>query len=543
MKNRYLRLALSLLVAVALLALFLTLRQSGEHSTTGHAIGVPVQTPNVLLIIADDMGVDKMGAYADDVPGYRAEAAYLPDTPVLDDLASVGVRFTDAWANPSCSPTRGALFTGNHAFRTGVGKPIGKEGASNLQDSAFTIAETLGLEGYTSGMFGKWHLGENAIPEDWSEGDDWGDHLGERFSFQTPALVQGWDRFYGSVPGGLDADSEDGGYYSWVAVFNNRCEGCAVEDPVQIRTVSKYATIETIGAARDWIAQQDRPWMVSLTLNAPHTPFELPPSGCNYRAEDGLPPQALNQPAVYEEMVECMDRQLGVLLDSIDDLANTLVIFVGDNGTDYRVAEGDFDDDRGKGTLYESGVRVPLIIADGAAIVGLAPDEGNPDDCTVIPGVGLRCRQPHRLISDPGSTSDAPVHVVDLFATIAETVGAQSNTGLDSVSLVPLLSDVEGPVREVNYAEAYSSDGSGNFALRSGDWKLTGRTSIPDDSACLADSGLFNLSSDRFEAEDLTADAQLEGEAQQALSELLSELDALADSADTLPWFAADDCP
>jgi len=315
-----------------------------------------------------------------------------------------------------------------------------------------------------------------------------------------------------------------------------------MEDPVLVRTVSKYATLETISAASKWIEQQNRSWMVSLTLNAPHTPFELPPSGCNYRPEGALTPSALNQPAVYEEMVECVDRQLGVLLDSIDDLANTLVIFVGDNGTDDDVAEADFDDDRGKGTVFESGVRVPLIIADGAAIVGLAPGEGDPNNCKVIPGIGERCRVPYRMVSAPGSTSDAPVHVVDLFATIAEAAGAQSNTGLDSISLVPLLSDTEGPVREVNYAEAYSSDGSGRFALRSGDWKLIGRTTASQGAACLVDTKLFELSVDRFEQEDLLKANDTGADALAAYDDLLSDRLALAADSEGEPWFMADDC-
>ena len=88
---------------------------------TGAVAGEP--PPNILVIVADDMGVDKVRAFVDDEPGYLSIAQQLPATPTIDALATAGLRFTTAWSNPLCSPTRATLQTGRYAFRTNVGRP------------------------------------------------------------------------------------------------------------------------------------------------------------------------------------------------------------------------------------------------------------------------------------------------------------------------------------------------------------------------------------------------------------------------------------
>jgi len=557
MNKRPVQLFLTLLLAVALIAVFLTLRSSGERSPTGHAIGTPTDPPNVLLIIADDLGVDKLGAYADDVdPAYRDSAGFLPDTPVLDGLAEVGVRFTDAWANPTCSPTRATIFTGNSGFRTGVGLPVGHQEASELDYSVTTLAETLKLEGYTSGMFGKWHLGENDAPDGWREEDEvrWEAHLGERVSFEAPPLAQGWDMFRGSISGTLDG-AEGDGYYHWLALENDRCEDCGVNNTLEVFQITEYATIQSINDARTWIARQDKPWMASVTLNAPHSPFELPPEGCSYRPEDAESPK--NTQGIYEEMVECMDIQIGVLLDDIDDLENTLVIFIGDNGSSSAVAEGIYDDGRGKGTVYESGIRVPLIIADGEAILGLEPTEEELADCdpasqTIALGAGgcqettlsAACGPAPLRIEERGSVSSALVHSVDLYATIAEVAGADGSDGLDAISLLPLLTGGEGPARGVIYSESFANNGAGSFALRRGDWKLISTVKETDGGLCRMNYQLYDLGADRGETESLLADEKnIKAADRETRDSLLAELDALADSAEEPPWFVVDACP
>jgi len=543
--NRVMPLALTLLLVVGVIAAFVLLRSSEDGSPTGHAIGVtpPTPPPNVLLIVADDMGVDKLSAYADDIdPDYREEADNLPETPVIDTLVTAGVRFTDAWSNPTCSPTRGALFTGNHGFRTGVGKPVGNEDASNLQRSATTIAETLNLEGYTSGMFGKWHLGENETPEGWTEEDGWEALVGEQVTFESEPILQGWDMFCGSIDGTLDG--YDGrGYYSWIAVEDEGCEGCS---ELQVIEFTEYATIQAVDDAIGWANAQEGPWMASLTLNAPHKPFELPPEGCSYRPEGDEAPT--HSGGIYKEMVECIDIQLGVLFAGIEEMDNTLIIFVGDNGTVSSISEGVYRDDRGKGTLYESGVRVPLVIADGQAFLEQDPDYADARDMFGAgKGAGKADRpriQPRaEHVADPGSESAELAHVVDIFATIAEAAGAQSNTGLDGISLLPQLSDVEGPVREVVYSEGFSSTGTGTYALRKGNWKIIGGVQRSGVRYCPTNHKLFDLSADRLESEDLLSGDSANANAEAAYQDLLSELDALAEAAEARPWFLGDeDC-
>src|SRR5262245_15909232 len=93
-----------------------------DTADTATATAAPAAPPpNLLVIVTDDMGVDKVGVYATDVPGYAELAENLPSTPRIDELAASGLRFTNAWANPTCSPTRAGIQTGRHAFRTGVG--------------------------------------------------------------------------------------------------------------------------------------------------------------------------------------------------------------------------------------------------------------------------------------------------------------------------------------------------------------------------------------------------------------------------------------
>ena len=127
-----------------------------------------VAAPNFLVVVADDLGTDKLATYVPDVPGYTPVAGDMPVTPLIDELAADGVRFRNAWANALCSPTRAGLVTGQYGYRTGVGHVINTPARSPLPLRFTTVAEALDAT-YTTGLFGKWHLGFNGLDAD---GDD-----------------------------------------------------------------------------------------------------------------------------------------------------------------------------------------------------------------------------------------------------------------------------------------------------------------------------------------------------------------------------------
>jgi arylsulfatase B len=463
--------------------------------------------------VADDLGVDKVGAYLVDVdPGYTDRAKAMPATPVLDSLASAGVRFTDAWANPACSPTRASLITGTYAFRHGVGQPIGMPGAQELSTDETTIAHVAGDAGYSTGLFGKWHLGQGELPETWDDDETWDDHLGEMVNIDVPAVLLGFNAFRGTR-----SDLEVGefsGYFDWL-----RLTAVAKVGSFTVPTSeTAYATVETTSAALGWINSQTGPWVASVNYHAPHTPLELPPEDCGYGNQSDL-----RKNLTHRAMVECLDQQVGELLTGVERLANTVVIFIGDNGTDDRVAEDIFDDGRGKGTLYESGIRIPFIVADGADWL-VAEGKSTPAMTRKSPGV----------VTDPGREVADLVHVTDIYATLQDLTRSTTGGGQDSVSLVPFLEDTDGEIRDFSYSELYNAT-SGTAAYRDGTLKLLVTARVQDGAWCRARYELYDVLNDRFEQTDLAADQA------DLVSELKQKLDALV-STEPDAWLDVPDC-
>lgn len=336
---------------------------------------------NILLVIADDLGVGQLGLYSGEPH---------PATPTLDQLARDGLLFRNAWANPFCSPTRALIHTGRYSFRTGVVNSVYRFGENGLDLKETTIAEVLAEHGYACALFGKWHLGQYATQ---------GGTL-------APNLA-GWHHFSGAISGGIPS------YYEWPRVMNGTEATCY-----------DYATTANVNDLLAWVeAQQDQPWFAVLAFNAPHTPYHAPPRALHTQNLDGLNPMVTPTPFV-RAMIEAMDRELGRCLASLD--SNTTVIFIGDNGPPASSVSPDADQERYKGTVYQGGVHVPLIV-----------------------------RSP--FVIRPGRVVNAIVHAVDLFATIAELGAATTDAGVDSVSLVPyLLSPSVRPLRSYVYVEVYS---------------------------------------------------------------------------------------
>lgn len=367
--------------------------------------------PNVLLIIADDYGADSSSLYNTNA------AAVLPPTPNLVALAQNGVLFRNAYANPVCSPTRACVITGRHGFRTGIGDVIAGAGSATLTAGDFTLPEAFAANntlGYQLAQFGKWHLvnGPN-----------------------SPGTIGGWPHFAGSLIGAITS------YTNWNKTVNGTSS-----------TSTNYATTDIVNDAVAWIqARGSNPWFAWVAFNAPHSPLHKPPNALcpHYTSLSGAQGDINANPRSYfAAMIEALDTEIGRLLAAVN-LTNTHVIFMGDNGTMGNVIQPPYSSARGKNTLYESGIRVPFIVA-GPSVV------------------------------NPGRTNDTLIHAVDVFSTILDMATIDvaatipTNLTIDSRSLRPILEDTSSPARHV-YAEVFnesSPDSNDGRALRNAQFKL-----------------------------------------------------------------------
>jgi len=413
---------------------------------------------NVLLVIADDVGVDRVAAYG--------EHPSPPPTPTLDGLAERGVLFRTCWANPLCSPTRATLMTGRYCHRTKVGWWVG-ELSLGLSLAEQTLAEVIaqGTGGaYRSALVGKWHLAGIAQSD-------------------LHPNQQGFETYSGALRN-LEETPES--YYD----FDKVVDGASVH-------VDRYATTDTVDDALRLVeAFDDDPFLLVVAFHAAHVPYHRPPPHLHGQTLGGDP--AATPIPHHEAAVEAMDRELGRLLDGIpaEVMARTTVIFVGDNGTQNPATEAPWPQGHGKGTLYEGGVRVPLIVAGP----GVVPDS--------------ECR--------------ALVNTVDLMPTVAALAGVDAtsvvSSPLDGISLLPYLSQpVQPSVREAVYAEMFRPNGHGPYevhrrAVRGPRYKLI-RNELSSEER------LYDLALDPFEQQDLLLNA-LSDEERAALLALRAHLEA-----------------
>jgi arylsulfatase A-like enzyme len=283
-------------------------------------------TNNILLLIADDYGMDSSSLY-NTTPG-----ASLPPTPNLVALAQRGVLFRNAYASPLCSPTRACILTGQYGFRTGIGDVISAGTDPSITPGHFTLPDAFAANpaaGYTIAQSGKWHLGAGP---------------------NAPATRAGWPHYAGGLGGAL-AD-----YTNWTKTVNG----------VQTNNYTNYATRDVVSDAISWIAARGtNKWFAWVAFNAAHTPFHVPPADLapGYATNTGVGANRRQ----FEAMVEAMDTEIGRLLANVDT-NKTDIIFVGDNGTPQQVIQPPFVNSRAKGTLYEGGTRVPFFIA-GPSVV------------------------------------------------------------------------------------------------------------------------------------------------------------------------------
>lgn len=416
--------------------------------------------PNILYILADDMGWTALSCY-----GNKDVA-----TPNLDRLAAQGMRFTAAYADAQCSPSRAAFLSGQYGARTGVFKVLNeKEPAKSplrsppakaaLTPEVATLATMLRKAGYTTGISGKWHVANN--------------------SSVAPLRKRDGGKYFDSY--GFD--------------FAGPANGAEHHEDKTVTAI----TDDIIGFIEQ---NQAKPWFAFAAHFSPHTPMEAPePLIAKHvargykRAQTPEGTSAERPSANYLAMLEHLDHETGRLLARLDALKlseRTIVIFTSDNGGLSRVTSN-APLREGKGAPYEGGIRVPLIV-----------------------------RWPGQV--PPQSECAVPVHCVDFYPTFAEVAGTSppQNHPLDGESLLPLWRQSGGLKRTALYwhLPTYST----NFGrtpcavIRQGDWKLIHwfgdymdtRGFTPDDKpygklVVGPRTELYDLSRDLGESHDLAA--------------------------------------
>ena len=299
-------------------------------------------SPNIILVMTDDQGYGQMGAHGH--PWLR--------TPNLDSLHVQSTRFTRFHVSPTCSPTRAALLTGRYPFQNGITHTILERERMTLQ--ATTVAQLLKKQGYRTGIFGKWHLGDELEYQPENRGFD------EVFIHGAGGIGQAY-------PGSC-ADAPGNSYFDPALRHN----GSFVK-------TSGFCTDIFFTQAMGWMKQQsqtEQPFFAYITTNAPHGPFIAPPSNTKRFTDRGFKP---NQAGFYG-MIENIDENMGRLIANLDQwklAENTLLIFMSDNGTTGggpgNGVVGHRDDGspmmfynagmKGmKGSVYEGGTRVPFLL-------------------------------------------------------------------------------------------------------------------------------------------------------------------------------------
>lgn len=409
----------SVLVALILLT-FAGCQQRTDETDLEGLSEVEARPPNIVLIVADDLGWGDLGCYGqEDIL-----------TPSLDLLAREGIRFTDFYAGSTvCAPSRSVLMTGLHTGHTYI-RGNSKNG---LRPEDLTVAEVLQKKGYRTGQFGKWGLG--------GEG--------------TTGLPtrQGFDYFFGYLD-----QSHAHNYYPSFLVRNEERVPLANVVPDEGRWGQGVAS-EKVEYSHDLIAEealdfvrrnQDRPFFLYVPFTTPHANneagevgMEVPDYGPYFDADWPDPQKGL------AAMITRMDADVGRLIDLLEELdiaSKTVVFFTSDNGPH---AEGgndpDFFDSNGplrgiKRDLYEGGIRVPLIV-----------------------------RWPTQTPANV--TSNHVSYFGDFMATAADLVGVEPPPHLDSISILPtILGEIsEQEEHEYLYWEFYER-GSAQ-AVRAGKWK------------------------------------------------------------------------
>ena len=406
---------------------------AADVALTAGVRGETKPRPNFVFILADDLGWSDLACYGSD----------LHETPNIDKLARQAMRFTDAYAAaPVCSPTRASIMTGKYPARLHTTiwyeasanpprnrKLIPPVTQGNMPHEQVTIAEVLKEAGYFTAHVGKWHLGDAAhYPQ--TQGFDvniGGTFWGAPTTFFYP---------YGGA-------SRWGGEYRYVPHLEFGFEGEYLTDRL------------TDEVLRIMDKSKDKPFYLNLCYHTVHTPIEGKSELVEYY-KNKVKPGMHHQNCEYAAMVHSLDENVGRILDKIDELGvagRTIVVFFSDNGGyinkfNRKVVTSNYPLRSGKGSLYEGGVRDPLIIR--------------------WPGV-----------TKAGSVCSEPVSSIDFYPTFLDMTGlagdSKHNADMDGVSLTPLLKNPAAKLKRRalywHYPHYYPTT-SPVGSIRQGDFKL-----------------------------------------------------------------------
>ena len=430
--------------------LFLSLECSKSDNTTSiekimsEGMGL---SPNILLVIADDMGVDATPSYG--------LGTIQPQMPNLKHLQANGITYDNVWSAPMCAPTRATIITGKYGINSGV---LNTSNAGTLAKTEITIQAYLDQKLsnlYVNALIGKWHLSNNE---------------------HNRPNEMGIDHYAGLIPGTLND------YNQWELTING-----------QTAISEKYITTELTDLAIQWVNAQEKPWFCWLAYTAPHSPLHLPPAEMHSQGNlvNDNANLEVNPRIYYMAMIESIDYEIGRLMSQIStvDQENTIVIFVGDNGTPGSVIQSPFLSNRSKGSLYQGGIHVPLVVS----------------------GSG---------VSRKGERDNSLVHTADLFATIAEIAGVENPKYLDSQSIYSTFTDAAPGPRKYNYSEIldFQKPEKSGYTLRNQRYKLI----VLDNGS----TRLYDLQDDPYEQynlmnQNLSTDQQIALEQLQAQAMLI----------------------
>jgi arylsulfatase A-like enzyme len=327
-------------------------------------------------------------------------------------------------------------------------------GETTLSPGETSLHSVLNSNGYSTSLIGKWHLSRD----------------------ENQPGNMGVDYFAGILGGGV------GNYFSWNLLENG-----------SLKRESEYTTTKFTDLAIDWISDQTNPWFCWMAYNASHNPIHLPPDHMHSFGNLSEDPVSVenDELSYFLAMTESLDYDMGRLIENIpgEQKENTIVIFVGDNGTSRNVIQSPYNRDKRKGSLYEGGIRVPMVVAG--------------------PGINRR-----------NESESGMFHVVDLFKTISGLAKANIEDLGDGFDFSSILQNSGDSPRTINFSESQGTPGPYRYAIRNDDYKII----VTNNNE--SNFEMYHLKSDPFENTDL-AKEEMSLEQITIKQELIHQADSL----------------